>query len=166
VISQKFNLINENISEDNPNDIAYVFSGYAPLSVRFCQYLTGPNWKIYGDIVGMLPGPYLEETQALPNGVRKRSNIFYLNIFIQKDFKGFFLIFLINKGNSTSSINSSQSSQNPEKKMTLVFFIGGCTFAEISAFRYLSEAPESTSEFIVATSCIINGNSLLTSINT
>lgn len=46
-------------------------------------------------------------------------------------------------GNSVSSINSSQSSHNSDKKMTLVFFIGGCTFAEISAFRYLSEAPES-----------------------
>ena len=27
--------------------------------------------------------------------------------------------------------------------MTLVFFIGGCTYAEISAFRYLSESTES-----------------------
>ncbi len=52
---------------------------------------------------------------------------------------------------------------NSDQKMTLVFFIGGCTHAEISAFRYLSN--ETTSEFIVATTCLINGKSLLESLN-
>lgn len=72
-ISQKLNLLVDNVSEDNPNDIAYVFSGYAPLSVRFCQFLTKPNWKSYGDVFGLLPGPFIEEQQRLPNGIRKRS---------------------------------------------------------------------------------------------
>ena len=75
-ISQKLNLLVENVSEDNPNDIAYVFSGYAPLSVRFCHYLTKPNWKSYGDVFGLLPGPFFEEVQKLPNGIRKRSIYF------------------------------------------------------------------------------------------
>lgn len=72
-LSQKFNLLVDNVQEDNPNDIAYVFSGYAPLSVRFCQYLTRPNWKQYGDLFGLLPGSFIEEQQRLPNGIRKRS---------------------------------------------------------------------------------------------
>jgi hypothetical protein len=66
-------LIVDNLNEENPNDISYVFSGYAPLSVRFCQYLTKPSWKIYGDLFGLLPGQFLEESQRLPNGIRKRS---------------------------------------------------------------------------------------------
>lgn len=127
----------DNLNEENPNDISYVFSGYAPLSVRFCQYLTKPNWKAYGDLFGMIPGQFLEETQRLPNGIRKRRN-------------------------SNSSINSGQSVQSMDQKMTLVFFIGGCTYAEISAFRYLSESNDNTSEFIIATTCITNGKSLLT----
>jgi hypothetical protein len=73
--------------------------------------------------------------------------------------------------------------------MTLVFFIGGCTYAEISAFRYLSESNESMiclifslviniiklvktksdfkgpSEFIIATTCITNGKSLISSLD-
>ena len=72
-LSQKLNLLVDNVSEDNPNDIAYVFSGFAPLSVRFCQYLTKSNLKAYGDLFGLLPGPFIEETQKLPSGIRKRS---------------------------------------------------------------------------------------------
>ncbi len=70
----------DNINEENPNDIAYVFSGYAPLSVRLCQYLTRPNWKMYADVFGLLPGPFIEEIQRLPNGVRKRSKT--KNLFV------------------------------------------------------------------------------------
>ena len=36
-------------------------------------------------------------------------------------------------------------SLNSDQKMTLVFFIGGCTYAEISAFRFLSESNDSNS---------------------
>ena len=72
-ISQKLNLLVENVNEDDPKDIAYVFSGYAPLSVRFCQIITRPGWKAYGELFGLLPGQFLEETQHLPSGVRKRS---------------------------------------------------------------------------------------------
>jgi hypothetical protein len=72
-VSQKMNLIVDNVDEQNPNDFSYVFSGYAPLSVRLCQFLTKPNWKAYGDLFGLLPGVFFEETQRMPSGVRKRS---------------------------------------------------------------------------------------------
>lgn len=74
-LSAKMNLIVDNVNEDTPNDISYVFSGYAPLSVRFSQFLVRPNWKSYGDLFGLLPGQFFEETQRLPSGVRKRSII-------------------------------------------------------------------------------------------
>lgn len=51
-------------------------------------------------------------------------------------------------GNSASSINSSQSIQSVDQKMTLVFFIGGCTYAEVSAFRFLSESSEGKRLFL------------------
>lgn len=72
-VAQKMSLLVDNVNEDNPNDISYVFSGYAPLSVRFCQYLTRPAWKSYGELFGLLPGQFLEECQHLPSGVRRRS---------------------------------------------------------------------------------------------
>ncbi|XP_049767289.1 vacuolar protein sorting-associated protein 33A [Schistocerca serialis cubense] len=49
-------------------------------------------------------------------------------------------------------------------KVVLVFFIGGCTFAEISALRFLSQQEDSMVEFVVATTKLINGNSFLKSL--
>jgi hypothetical protein len=34
---------------------------------------------------------------------------------------------------------SSQLSQNDTPRVVLVFFLGGCTFAEVSALRFLSQ---------------------------
>ena len=51
-------------------------------------------------------------------------------------------------------------------KRTLVVFIGGCTFAEIAALRFLSQQEDATTEYMVATTSIINGNSFLDSLMT
>ncbi len=40
-------------------------------------------------------------------------------------------------------------------------FLGGCTFSEISALRWLQSRPGSAVRFIVLTSKIINGTSLV-----
>ena len=88
-LSTKLNLLIDNVNEEMPNDIAYVFCGYAPLSVRFCQYLTRSNWKSYSDLFGMLPGPFVEEQQRLPPGIRKRS----INLKKKQPFNKFFQIF-------------------------------------------------------------------------
>ncbi|KAK3911950.1 Vacuolar protein sorting-associated protein 33A [Frankliniella fusca] len=51
-------------------------------------------------------------------------------------------------------------------KVVLVFFIGGCTFAEISALRFLSqqEVSDANVEFVIATTKLINGNSFIESL--
>ncbi len=59
----------------NPNDISYVFSGYAPLSVRLAQILHRPGWRSITEVLGMLPGTGVEEIQQIPVGLRKRSKI-------------------------------------------------------------------------------------------
>ncbi len=48
----------------------------------------------------------------------------------------------------------------PGKKVVLVFYIGGITFAELAAIRYLNENSQDC-EFIVATTKLINGDSFL-----
>ncbi|XP_023017702.2 vacuolar protein sorting-associated protein 33A [Leptinotarsa decemlineata] len=62
-------------------------------------------------------------------------------------------------------VNANSISNTSESPTTvLVFFIGGCTFAEISALRFLSQQEESTVEFVIATTKLINGNTFLNSI--
>ncbi|KAG5900565.1 hypothetical protein JTB14_022872 [Gonioctena quinquepunctata] len=46
----------------------------------------------------------------------------------------------------------------------LVFFVGGCTFAEISALRFLSQQEDSNVEFVIATTKLINGTTFINSI--
>lgn len=47
--------------------------------------------------------------------------------------------------------------------VTLVFFIGGCTFTEISALRFLSQQEEGQGrrDYLIGTTKLINGDSLL-----
>ncbi|CAG0879490.1 unnamed protein product [Cyprideis torosa] len=53
------------------------------------------------------------------------------------------------------------SNFDDDPPVTLVFFIGGCTFAEIAALRFLSQIEDAATEYLVATTKIINGNTFL-----
>lgn len=72
-------LIIDDVDEQNPRDISYVFSGYAPLSVRLVQCALGRNmapvagaapgsslngWKGIEDVLKTLPGATFEEYQS------------------------------------------------------------------------------------------------------
>ena len=48
-----------------------------------------------------------------------------------------------------------------KRQVVLVMFIGGVTFAEIGALRFLSTRPEVKSDFVIATTKLVNGSSML-----
>lgn len=88
----------EDTSETSPTDISYVHSGYAPCSVRLAeQLMRSGGWKHLQDVLGLLPGPTLDETPPPTFG------------------------------NVTTTAPDSPS-------VILVFFIGGCTFAEVNIY--------------------------------
>jgi len=66
--------------------------------------------------------------------------------------------------NSDIDQTSNMSFLADSQKVVLVFFIGGCTFAEISALRFLSSLEDSTIEYVIATTNITNGNNFLKSL--
>ena len=49
------------------------------------------------------------------------------------------------------------------RRIVLVMFLGGVTFAEIAALRFISSRPEVNCAFLVTTTKLINGASLLDS---
>ncbi|XP_078360973.1 vacuolar protein sorting-associated protein 33A-like isoform X2 [Oculina patagonica] len=135
VLRKSLKLVVEDVQEQNPNDIAYVFSGYAPLTVRLAQFLARPQgWRGLEEVLRLLPGPAVEEIQRLPPGLQKRPS------------------------------TGGESSVDGPPKVTLVYFIGGCTHAEISALRFLAQQENSPTDYLVATTKIINGKSLIESI--
>ena len=122
ILRKRLNLTQDDVNEQDPSDIAYVHSVYAPLSIRLIQQCARPGWKAIRDILDLLPGPSFDEHQSSPDASTKNSD---------------------------------------ETKKTLVVFIGGCTYAEISALRFLSQQEDATHEYMVATTSVINGNSLI-----
>lgn len=81
-----------------------------------------------------------------------------------------------------TDIGSGRSVADGVKRPVLVFFIGGVTYAEISALRFLSSKDESMIvyfypnfiaqlfpfsdyEFLIASTHILNGDSMLKSLN-
>ncbi|XP_015733356.1 vacuolar protein sorting-associated protein 33A isoform X2 [Coturnix japonica] len=117
----------DDVNEQNPNDISYVYSGYAPLSVRLAQLLARPGWRSIEEVLKMLPGPHFEERQQLPTGLQKKR-------------------------------------QHGENRVTLVFFLGGVTYAEIAALRFLSQMEDGGTEYVIATTKLINGTTWIKSL--
>ncbi|KYQ94306.1 Sec1-like family protein [Tieghemostelium lacteum] len=127
-IKKELGLIVEEINEQNPNDIAYTYSGYAPMSIRIIQNAIKPGgWKSIEDLLKLMPGPTFEEIQPLPQG-------------------------------ATTNVKSER------KPITLVYFIGGVTFSEISALRFLSRQDQANRDFIILTTKLINGESMIDSL--
>ncbi|KAG9511091.1 Vacuolar protein sorting-associated protein 33A [Fragariocoptes setiger] len=140
MIKRAFNLIKEDVQEVNPDHISYVYGGCAPVSVCLAKSIVQPGigWRAMSDNLRLLPGPTVETTQRLSSPSSRHQ-----------------------RRNSISSANSS----NDDHRTVLVYFIGGCTFAEISALRFLSQQEENNCEFIVATTKIVNGRTFIDSLN-
>ncbi|XP_022139311.1 vacuolar protein-sorting-associated protein 33 homolog [Momordica charantia] len=134
-IKRGLQLVVDDTNTVNPTDIAYVFSGYAPLSIRLVQQAVRSGWRPIEEILKLLPGPHSETKRG-----------------------GFF---------SSSSYDSLQGASASTDKVTdgrrtlvLVVFIGGVTFAEISALRFLSGQEGMAYELIVGATKIVSGNTL------
>ncbi|KAI9784142.1 MAG: hypothetical protein M1839_002646 [Geoglossum umbratile] len=142
-------LIVDEVNEQDPDDIAYVYSGYAPLSVRLVQcilqkqYLIGltrgggganavsngaQGWRGFDDAVKNAGGKTFDEIQrGEEKAVRARQIL---------------------------------NGQN-EKKTTIVFFLGGITFTEIAALRFIAAKEEGRRQLVICTTSIVNGNKMM-----
>lgn len=75
-LKKQLRLVVDEINEENPQDMGYVYSGYAPLSCRLVEHLKNKTqnkngdsaWKGIEEILKTLPGPTIEEFQRPPSG--------------------------------------------------------------------------------------------------
>jgi len=58
---------------------------------------------------------------------------------------------------------SASGRKESKKKVTLVYFLGGATFAEIAALRFMSQKDEERT-YVAATTKLVNGDTLLESV--
>ncbi|KAK1627348.1 hypothetical protein QYE76_001663 [Lolium multiflorum] len=122
--------------EKPPDDISYIFSGYAPLSIRLVQHAVRSGWQPIEQPLKLLPGPHLD----LKRGVSSISSS--LEVF-------------------PGSVGQQSPDRGGLRSLVLVVFIGGVTSAEIAALRFLSAKEGMGYDFLVATTKVITGNTLL-----
>lgn len=141
---QTLNLTVDDAVEVSPKDISYVHTFYAPLTIRIVeQSMKLLGWQSLQDVLAILPGPTFEDYQSNSGGSTFGSTIGGTTVR--------------RRGSLTSEI-----SQSDMPRVILVFFLGGCTFAEISALRFLAQEDQKV-EFIIATTKLINKNTFLDS---
>lgn len=125
---QSFKLINEEVQIQNPTDQSYVYNGYSPLSVKFIEnFLIAQGFGKLGDMLKQLPGAH--------------------------DSTGNDSEFFVPKVPGTGPSMADQG----RKKRILIYFIGGITYGEIAAIRFLNNIFKDK-KFIIATTQIINGD--------
>ncbi|CAJ2500942.1 Uu.00g037950.m01.CDS01 [Anthostomella pinea] len=151
-LRKQLRLIVDEVNEHDPNDIAYVYSGYAPLSIRLVQcilqkqYLLSvtrgngvggagtisgsgtQGWRGFDEAVKHARGPAIDELQ---------------------------------KGEDKAVKARALLSGGGDKKTVFVVFVGGITFTEIAALRFIAKKEEARRNIVICTTSIISGDKMM-----
>lgn len=134
-LRKQLRLIVDEVNEHNPNDIAYVYSGYAPLSVRLVQCILQKQY-----LVSMIKG----SGTGAPSGASAGSH----------GWRGFEEAVKHARGQAFDELQKGEDkavkarallSGNGQKKTVFVVFVGGVTFTEIAALRFIAKQEEGSS---------------------
>jgi len=140
-MKKAFKLVVDEMDDANPTDISYVYSGYAPLSCRLVDAALKPGGLAQEESVRIIPGPQFSFQQDFSNG--------------KGDFPA-----AAAAGEGGSDLEDGAS----RRRTVLVVFIGGVTFAEISALRFMSSQGGLNCNFVIMTTKLINGTTLVKSL--
>ncbi len=135
-LRKQLRLIVDEVNEHDPNDIAYVYSGYAPLSVRLVQCVLQKQYLLSitrGNGVGSAPGPAAGGAQGwrgFDDAVKHARGQTFDEV---------------QKGEDKAVKARALLSGNGGKKTVFVVFVGGISYTEIAALRFLAKQEEGTS---------------------
>ncbi|KAI8990602.1 Sec1-like protein [Trametes punicea] len=158
--------------EELENDISYVYSGFAPISVRLVQCVAQKG--------GVLSNPALEKDRkgvGGEDGSKKTPSGPMVQAHPIVGWKGFEDVVSSIPGETVDIVQKSPGGQDgsalppvssmmlPRERITttVVFFLGGVTYTEIAALRWVSRQNKGR-RFLIATTGIVNGNSMIDSI--
>ncbi|KAI9342920.1 Sec1-like protein [Obelidium mucronatum] len=171
-------IIVEDVDEQNPTDVAYVHSGYAPVSIRLVEAAAG-----CGKFATSGPGAGVSTGIVRGGGPRVSMSLDGLNLGSSQaknaatnrsergkkvTWQGLEDVLQGVPGGPHFELDQALPDphfimrNDKEKKTTIVLFLGGCTSAEISALRFLSKGRGR--KFIAMTTSIITGTRLINSL--
>ena len=123
--NKKLQLFFENVDLNEPNDISYVYNGYAPILIRLLEKaISQGGWGSIQDTLKKTPGEC-----------------------------------------NFPSNESEVTSVGVDKKFILLIFIGGITYGELAAIRYLNKKNRNK-KFIILTTGMINRKTIFDTLNT
>ncbi|KAJ7492146.1 Sec1-like protein [Mycena latifolia] len=150
------------------NDISFVYSGWAPISVRLVQCVAQKG--------GVLSNPAEKEKAAAASAADGKAQPSSIKAQAHPiaGWRGFEDILATIPGETVDIVQSGGSTLatpmasllRPMQKptTTVVFFLGGCTYTEIAALRWVGRQNRGR-KFLIATTGIVNGNSIVESIS-
>ncbi|KAL2154901.1 hypothetical protein VTH82DRAFT_3577 [Thermothelomyces myriococcoides] len=136
-LRKQLRLIVDEVNEHDPNDIAYVYSGYAPLSVRLIQCVLQKQYLFSitrGNSAGGASGAAAGGAQGwrgFDDAVKHARGQTFDEV---------------QKGEDKAVKARALLSGSGEKKTVFIVFVGGITFTEIAALRFLAKQEEGMSE--------------------
>ncbi|PPQ77028.1 hypothetical protein CVT25_014845 [Psilocybe cyanescens] len=157
--------------DDNPealdeveNDISFVYSGYAPISVRLIQCIAQKG--------GVISNPAEKEkasNEANSTGDQKKLSIGKVQAHPIVGWKGFEDVVAVIPGQTVEMVQKASNNVvasgplaalGPTITTTVVFFLGGCTYTEIAALRWVGRQNKGR-KFLIATTGIVSGASII-----
>lgn len=149
-------LIVDEVNEQQPDDIAYVYSGYAPLSIRLLQCVLQGQY-----ILSLFKGT------AAPAAIASATN------FPSRGWLGFEDVVATAKGETVNRVQKSAekvvrarqtvtgNNGAGDVKTVYVFFLGGVTFTEIAALRFMAQQEAGRRRIVICTTGVISGNRMM-----
>ena len=143
-------LIVDEVNEQDPDDIAYVYSGYAPLSVRLVQCIIQKQ-----HLLSLTKG-----ANATANGISTAAHGWQGFEDALKSVRGE-TFNRVQKGEEHATKARQVLTGAGAKKTVVVMFLGGITFTEIAALRFVAKKEEGRRRILICTTGIISGNGMM-----
>lgn len=133
-LRKQLRLIVDEVQEDDPNDIAYVYSGYAPLSIRLVQCILQKQY-----LLSVTKGAGSSNSNAAAAAAGSQG--WYGFDEAVKHVRGQ-TFYELQKGEDTAVKARALLSGSGNKQTIFVAFVGGITFTEIAALRFIAKQEE------------------------
>lgn len=152
-LRKELRLIIDEYNEDNPEDVAYVYSGYAPLSVRIVQCI--------------LQKQYLQSLHKSPLPLTPTSSGWTGFEDILKSAKGPTFNVVQKPTDEKAAKARAALSGTAGWKSVFVMFLGGITFTEVAALRFISKKIAESGQrkkIVICTTGVVSGRSIMGSV--
>ncbi|KAL9034246.1 MAG: hypothetical protein Q9180_005513 [Flavoplaca navasiana] len=150
-LRKSLRLIVDEVNEQDPNDIAYVYSGYAPLSVRLVQAIIQKQ-----ELLSIIRGPSSDTQSSTPSAA--------------SGWQGFEDVLKSVKGETFNKIQKGDDAAvkarhmlmgSGKVKTVVAMFMGGITRTEIAALRFVGKQLEGRKRLLICTTGVIGGREVV-----